>query len=185
MAASVAARRGARLLQSRWRFRAAWSLVYGPASNGSADDVGALCTPARPPWPHGPQSPIATGREAPEPDTMLAHATRLPKWTLVQGRISRAGGRPPQWFHQGAMSPSCPVPIVEPQRDQEAPMQRTILLGLLLAAAACGRDKRESQEVALGDTLSSKTDSIAIDSAPTPSAVPAPASEPPAAAKAA
>ena len=33
-------------------------------------------------------------------------------------------------------------------------MHRTIVLGLLLAAAACRRDRRESQEVALGDTAS-------------------------------
>jgi len=64
-------------------------------------------------------------------------------------------------------------------------MQRAILLGLLLAAAACGRDKRESQEVALGDTLSMKVDSSAIDSAATPSNEPVPASEPTAVPKAA
>jgi outer membrane protein with glycine zipper len=49
-------------------------------------------------------------------------------------------------------------------------MRRTILLGLLLAAAACGRDRRESQEVALGDTLSLKVDTTPEDSATTPSA---------------
>jgi len=64
-------------------------------------------------------------------------------------------------------------------------MQRTILLGLLLAAAACGREGRESQEVALGDSLPLKIDSIAEDSAPTPPAVPAPAGESTAAATAA
>jgi Glycine zipper len=61
-------------------------------------------------------------------------------------------------------------------------MQRTIVLGLLLVTAACGRDRREGQEVALGDTLSMKVDSFARDSAATPTAAPAPtpASEPPA-----
>jgi len=62
-------------------------------------------------------------------------------------------------------------------------MQRTILLGLLLATAACGRDRRESQEVALGDSLSVKIDSVAEDSASSRSAVPAPASAPTTAAK--
>jgi uncharacterized membrane protein len=56
-------------------------------------------------------------------------------------------------------------------------MQRTILLGLLLAAAACGREGRESQEVALGDSLPSKIDSIAEDSAPTLPTVATPAGE--------
>ena len=63
-------------------------------------------------------------------------------------------------------------------------MRRTILLGLLLAAAACGRDRRESQEVALGDTLSIKVDTTPEDSATTPSAVSVPTSTPPAASKA-
>src|SRR6476646_8695698 len=62
-------------------------------------------------------------------------------------------------------------------------MQRTILLGLLLATAACGRDRRESQEVALGDSLSVQIDSVAEDSASTRSAVPAPDSAPTTAAK--
>ena len=62
-------------------------------------------------------------------------------------------------------------------------MQRTILLGLLLAAAACGRDRRESQEVALGDSLSLKVDSFAEESATTPRAEPAPATPPTTAAK--
>jgi hypothetical protein len=63
-------------------------------------------------------------------------------------------------------------------------MQRSIVLGLLLVTAACGRDRREGQEVALGDTLSMTGDSVARDSAGTPATAPAPrtASEPPAAA---
>jgi uncharacterized membrane protein len=63
-------------------------------------------------------------------------------------------------------------------------MQRTILLGLLLAAAACGREGRESQEVALGDSLPLKIDSIAEDSAPTSPAVATPVGESTAAATA-
>ena len=57
-------------------------------------------------------------------------------------------------------------------------MHRTILLGLLLAAAACGRDKGEPQEVAAGDTLSMKIDSTAEETAKTPSTEVAAADEP-------
>ena len=49
-------------------------------------------------------------------------------------------------------------------------MHRTIVLGLLLAAAACGRDRRESQEVALGDTASALIDSSSADLTRTPAA---------------
>ena len=47
-------------------------------------------------------------------------------------------------------------------------MHRTILLGLLLTAAACGRDKGEPQEVAAGDTMSVKIDSTAEETARRP-----------------
>jgi hypothetical protein len=57
-------------------------------------------------------------------------------------------------------------------------MHRTILLGLLLAAAACGRDKGEPQEVAAGDTVSVKIDSTAEETAQTPSTEVTPANEP-------
>ena len=56
-------------------------------------------------------------------------------------------------------------------------MRKTILLGLLLAAAACGRDKGEPQEVAAGDTLSVKIDSTG-EEARSPSTAAAPANEP-------
>jgi hypothetical protein len=62
-------------------------------------------------------------------------------------------------------------------------MRRTILFGLLLAAAACGRDRGQSQEVALGDTVTGKIDSVAEDTAKTPSITPAPANQPKPAAK--
>ena len=57
-------------------------------------------------------------------------------------------------------------------------MHRTILLGLLLVAAACGRDKGEPQEVATGDTVSAKIDSTAEETAKTPSTEPTPANDP-------
>ena len=57
-------------------------------------------------------------------------------------------------------------------------MHRTILLGLLLTAAACGRDKGEPQEVAAGDTMSVKIDSTAEETAKTPSTEVTPANEP-------
>ena len=62
-------------------------------------------------------------------------------------------------------------------------MRRTIMLGLLLAAAACGRDRREASEVALGDTVSGKIDSVADDTAATPSPPAVPADQPKSAAK--
>ena len=64
-------------------------------------------------------------------------------------------------------------------------MHRTIVLGLLLAAAACGRDRRESQEVALGDTASALIDSSSADLTKTPAAAPLPANQPEPAAQAA
>src|SRR4051812_38685660 len=75
-----------------------------------------------------------------------------------------------------SLTASVPVKIQEPN------MHRTIVLGLLLAAAACGRDKRESQEVALGDTVSATLDSSSADSTLAPSAtlLPANQAEPPA-----
>ena len=57
-------------------------------------------------------------------------------------------------------------------------MHRTILLGLLLTAAACGRDKGEPQEVAAGDTMSVKIDSTAEETAKTPATEVTPANEP-------
>lgn len=54
----------------------------------------------------------------------------------------------------------------------------TILLGLLLAAAACGRDRGEPQEVAARDTVSLKIDSTAQETAKTPSTAATPADEP-------
>ena len=65
-------------------------------------------------------------------------------------------------------------------------MRRTIMLGLLLVAAACGRERRESREandVALGNSAA-KMDSSAEDTTPTPTAAPLPASLPESAAKA-
>ena len=76
-------------------------------------------------------------------------------------------------------------------------MHRTILLGLLLAAAACGRDRGERgrgepQEVAARDTVSVKIDSAAEETVKAPTTAATPADEPkpapkeePAAAKAA
>jgi hypothetical protein len=53
-----------------------------------------------------------------------------------------------------------------------------MLVGLLLVAAACGRDRGDPEEVAAGDTLSVNIDSTGEELAKSPSTAAAPANEP-------
>jgi len=58
-------------------------------------------------------------------------------------------------------------------------MRNVTLFGLLLAAAACGRDGRENQEVALGDSATVKIDSASAEpTTPPPADAPKPSPEP-------